>query len=429
MNNLSRTLKELRLKNNYSQDKLAGLIGVSNNYICKWESGQKIPSIENLEKVSQIFNVEINKLLHTDDYNSNVKMIVITGGPCAGKSTALTMIKEAFSKKGYTVFFICESATEIISSGINRNTCKNEMDFQIPLFKIQNEKEKIYKEVAKTMKNKVLIFCDRGLMDSKAFMDNLKFKQLLHMMNTNEIEVRDSYDAVFHLMTAAKGAEKFYTLENNQARTETIEEARIVDDKLIDAWTGHPYFRIVDNSTNFEGKIKRLIDEIDSFLCDEKLVEMERKYLVEYPNIKELENMSNCQKVEIIQTYLMSENGEEIKIRQRGKEGNYLYYKTTKKRINNTKQVEKEKRLSKEEYLELLMKADPNCKQIRKTRYCLTHDKKYYEVDVYPFWKDKAIVEVSYNDSKEYKLPSLFNVLKDVTNDERYKNYSLSKML
>ena len=63
-------------------------------------------------------------------------------------------------------------------------------------------------------------------------------------MNASEIELRDNYDAVFHLVTAAKGAEKFYTLENNKARSERIEEAAIVDDKIISAWTGHPHFRI-----------------------------------------------------------------------------------------------------------------------------------------------------------------------------------------
>jgi len=46
---------------------------------------------------------------------------------------------------------------------------------------------------------------------------------------------------VLHLVTAADGAEKFYTLENNQARSETPEVARIVDRKTQMVWNGHPY--------------------------------------------------------------------------------------------------------------------------------------------------------------------------------------------
>ena len=45
------------------------------------------------------------------------------------------------------------------------------------------------------------------------------------IVNKNEKDLRDNYDAVFHLVTAAKGAEEFYTLSNNTARTETVEEA------------------------------------------------------------------------------------------------------------------------------------------------------------------------------------------------------------
>ena len=65
--------------------------------------------------------------------------------------------------------------------------------------------------------------------------------------------------------------------------------------------------------------------------------------------------MDNCEKVEIIQTYLLSEDDEEVRIRQRGKNGNYIYYKTIKKTIKDIKRLEIERRLTKEEYLTLLM--------------------------------------------------------------------------
>ena len=430
MGYLGENLKRWRSKYGLSQTSLGEMVGVSNLVVSKWEKGEKVPPIEIIEKLAGIFNISLKEFINPINHGGNVKMIVITGGPCAGKSTALSWIQNHFSQRGYKVLFIGESATELISSGINMKTCNDVMDFQTSIFKLQKEKEKIYYEMASTIQDKVLIVCDRGLLDNKAFLSDMKFKYLLKKMGVNEIEVRDSYDAVFHLVSAAKGAEKFYTLENNSARTETIEEARIVDDKLISAWTGHPHYRIIDNSSDFEGKIKRLINEISTFLNEPDCYEIERKYLIEFPNLKELENMENCEKLEIIQTYLSSSNNEETRIRQRGKDGNYVYYKTIKKRIDEFKRIEKEKRLSKEEYLSLLMEADPKCKQIRKTRYCLTHDKTYYQIDVYPFWNDKAILEVSSkNDKEKIDIPSFINVLKEVTTDERYKNYSLSKML
>jgi hypothetical protein len=104
---------------------------------------------------------------------------------------------------------------------------------------------------------KVLIVCDRGVLDNKAYMNSEKFSEVLRKLEKNEVELRDNYDAVFHLVTAAKGAEEFYTTANNSARTENLEEAAILDDKLISAWTGHPHLRVINNSFDFEGKMKR----------------------------------------------------------------------------------------------------------------------------------------------------------------------------
>ena len=92
-------------------------------------------------------------------------------------------------------------------------------------------------------------------MDSKACLTGLEFSTVINGINKNEIELRDNYDAVFHLVTAAKGAEEFYTLSNNDARKETLEEARVLDKKTIDSWNGHKKLKIIDNSTNFEEKI------------------------------------------------------------------------------------------------------------------------------------------------------------------------------
>lgn len=51
----------------------------------------------------------------------------------------------------------------------------------------------------------------------------------------------------------------------------------------------------------------------------------------------------------------------------------------------------------------------------------------YIEIDTYPFWKDIAIAEVELNDeNQKIELPKKFNVLKEVTNDEKYKNAQLA---
>lgn len=359
-----------------------------------------------------------------------ITKIVITGGPCAGKSTAMSWIQNAFTQMGYTVLFIPETATELITAGVSPWKCGSVLEYQTCQLKLQIEKENVFMKAASTMSSeKILIVCDRGALDNKAYMNESDFAEAAKYVNSNEVALRDNYDAVFHLVTAAKGAREYYTTTNNSARTEDAEQATIIDDKLIAAWTGHPHLRVINNSVSFEHKMKTLISEISLFLGEPEPYEIERKYLIEYPDINWLESNPYCKRIEIIQIYLYSPNGDEIRIRQRGINGNYIYFQTIKRKISGIKRVEVERRLSQDEFLKLMMDADTSKKQIRKTRYCLTYKDQYFEIDVYPFWKDKAIAEIEINDvDSPIEFPEQIKVIKEVTEDQSYKNIHLAEL-
>lgn len=174
--------------------------------------------------------------------------------------------------------------------------------------------------------------------------------------------------------------------------------------------------------------MKRLIAEIASFLGEPEPFEIERKFLIEYPDLKWLESLPNCKRIEIIQTYLKAGEDEEIRVRQRGVDGHYIYFQTIKRRVSGIKRVEIERRLSEREYISLLMSADTTRRQIRKDRYCLTYENQYFEIDIYPFWKDKAIAEIELSDENAtIEFPKKIKVIKEVTEDESYKNASLAR--
>ena len=312
-----------------------------------------------------------------------ISKIVITGGPSAGKTTAMSWIQNTFSKQGYSVLFVPETATELITGGVAPWTCGSNMDYQLCQVSLQLHKEQVFRQAAESMKtDKVLIVCDRGVLDNKVYMTDAEFRQVLERLGLNEVDMRDQYDAVFHMVTAAKGAEKFYTLANNKARTETPQQAAELDDRLLAAWTGHPHLRVIDNSTDFDDKLKRVVAEIASFLGEPEPYEIERKFLIAYPDVRLLESMPNCRRVEIIQTYLKTGDGGEVRVRQRGADGNYIYTRTEKTRVTDIKRIEVEKRLTQKEYLDFLMDADTSLRQIRKTRYCLTWENQYFEIDL-----------------------------------------------
>lgn len=424
-------LMELRMEAGLSQRQLGAMVGVTDKAVSKWETGAAKPGLDILTQLSDIFFVSLGELLEEQDMpKKKISKIVITGGPCAGKTTAMSWIQNAFTEKGYTVLFVPETATELISGGVAPWTCRTNLDYQRCQMRMQLEKEKVFQMAAERMTgDRILIVCDRGLLDNKVYMNNLEFRTLMRDMGLTETEIRDQYDAIFHLSTAAKGAEAFYTLDNNSARTETPEEARELDDRLIEAWTGHPHLRIIDNSADFERKMLKLLREISQFLGEPEPYEIERKFLIEYPDLEMLESLPNCRKVDIMQTYLRSGSDEEIRVRQRGAEGSYIYYKTIKRRVSGVKRLEIEERLSKEKYLELLMQADPAYRPIRKTRYCLTYDNQSFEIDIYPFWDHQATAEIEIADeNEEVRLPDFLRVIREVTDDDAYKNRSLARI-
>ena len=357
-----------------------------------------------------------------------VTRIVITGGPSAGKTTAMSKIQGFFTKLGYSVLFVPETATELITSGVAPWRCVSNVAYQLCQMKLQLAKESVYEQGAAALgAEKVLVVCDRGALDNKAYMTEAEFREVLDTLGLNEVALRDRYDAVFHLVTAAKGAEKFYTLENNAARTEQVKEAAELDDRVLAAWTGHPHLRVIDNSTGFEEKLQRVIAEISAFLGEPEPFEIERKFLIDYPDTALLDSYPTCRRVEIIQTYLRSDSDSELRVRQRGEAGSYIYTLTEKKRVTDLTRVEVERRLSKDEYLDRLMDADTDMRQIRKTRYCLTYENQYFEIDIYPFWKDSAIMEIELRtEDQALSFPDFIKLRREVTDDGRYKNHSLA---
>ena len=197
-----------------------------------------------------------------------------------------------------------------------------------------------------------------------------------------------------------------------------------VDDGLIASWTGHPHLRVIDNRYDFQEKMLALITEISAFLGEPRPLGTKRRFLIRYPDVRKLESLANCQRVEIFQAYLHSEiPGEMIRIRQRGLDGSYIYFKTRKRNLEGQKRIELEERLTRNEYLELLMQADPELRPIRKERYCLSENGLYYNIDIYPQWTDQALMDIElYGGEETVVFPDGIKVIREVTGEKEFTN-------
>lgn len=360
-----------------------------------------------------------------------VKKIVLTGGPCAGKTTLLTKIQETFSEQGYTVLVVPEAATELISSGLCPGTEAVSMEkFQEFVVRRQLDTEKNYDLAAGEMvKNggEVLIVCDRGIMDGQGYVSENNFDHVLDLFGLTRSDAFARYDGVIHLVTAAQGAEYAYTTSNNAARRETAEQARELDVKTQMAWVGHSHLRVIGNETDFQTKIYRALRAITDILGKPVPIEVEKKFLIERPDNKTLKEL-NAAESTLVQIYLKANGNTERRIRIRRFKNGCSYYYTEKKPCSTGGRIERERLITANEYFALLCEADSSCSPIAKIRYCFVYKDQYFELDIYPDEHEQAILELELSDeANEITVPPNIKVIEDVTDNAAYCNRSIAK--
>lgn len=362
---------------------------------------------------------------------NSIKKIVLTGGPCAGKTTALVKVIEHFSSLGYKVFTIPEVPTMFTQAGMNYLTSNQKFFFEgeKATLETQLHLEDCFCEMAKTLDQPVLIVCDRGVMDISAYLTPEQWKQIIGMVGYTQTQLRDErYDAILHLVSAADGAEQFYTTSNNAQRLEQADEkglqvARELDKRVIEAWTGHPHLRVINNHEDFDNKLNRVLKEISNVLGIPQPIEEERKYIVKLTG-----EVPNSIDSDITQTYLTGEPNCEIRLRRRRFEEKDVYVHTTKKRISDTEQIETERQINQNLYESLLQQADPYRQTIRKHRKSFIWKGQYFELDSFesPI-QGLMILETKGVDKQEsVKFPPFIQVVEDITGNTKYYNYNIA---
>lgn len=364
---------------------------------------------------------------------SNIKRIVLTGGPCAGKTTALVRINEHFSNLGFKVFMIPEVPTMITASGWSYLTDNHAFYYEGEkvILEMQLALEDKVMRLAETCTEPCVIVCDRGAMDISAYISPEMWNELTASCNTSSEELLRGgrYDAVLHLVSAADGAEKYYTTANNAQRYEKADEAglaiaRSLDKKIIQAWTGHPTLRVINNGEDFERKMQRVLKEISAVLELPQAIEEERKYIVEVTGT--LPESIDCN---ICQTYLVAEPGCEVRLRRRTtSDGKVVNIHTTRRRLSSTEELVTERQVSNALYESLLKQADPYRNTIQKHRKSFICQGQFFELDTYQspcstlvILETKGIV--NHND---VKFPPFIKVIEDITGNTRYYNYNLA---
>ena len=154
-------------------------------------------------------------------------------------------------------------------------------------------------------------------------------------------------------------------------------------------------------------------------------MEIERKYMIAMPDKAFLDTLDASQ---ITQTYLLGEKGATERVRKRGSGDDFVYTHTIKYKISSLSRREDEREISREEYEKLLSRADPERNVIEKTRYCYMYAGALWEIDVFPFWQDKAIMEIELaSEDEAINYPPELHIVRELTDDKRYTNAAMAK--
>lgn len=363
--------------------------------------------------------------------------IVLTGGPCAGKTSALAKLEEELKELGYHVFIINESATELIKGGI-QPFGENKIDileYQKLIFSYQLMKEKTYQEAVRLLPDNTncFIICDRGIFDNQAYITKEQFEKIIAENGYDKISLLDHYDMILHLVTAADGKEKYYTLENNTARTETIEEAKLLDRKTMNAWIGHNHLQIIDNQQDFKEKLEQIRDAVLEFLGNPVPIRRQKKYLIDSIN----SNLQFLSKIEhtttkIEQYYLESENNLNYEIRLRKKiykDSTQYYYTIQKKEKHGKQKIITDEKITENQFQKLLSNSQIVSK-IEKTRIAFIYNKQYFRLDIFDTNYSFPILEIEpTKDNKEIDIPQFLVPVREVTEEKEFDNINLATSL
>lgn len=183
------------------------------------------------------------------------QLIVLTGGPGAGKTAVLEMAKNSLPEDA---IILPEAASIIFGGGFWRlpsSTAKAAA--QRAIFHVQTEIENLVCEEKKW----VMGLCDRGTLDGLAYWPESEELFWKFSQTTMDQEL-NKYYAVIHLRTPSD----IYGYDHsNPLRIESAIQSKMIDDKIAGIWKNHPRYVEVQSTQSFLTKAQTAVNQILKF--------------------------------------------------------------------------------------------------------------------------------------------------------------------
>ncbi len=177
------------------------------------------------------------------------KLVVLTGGPGAGKTAVLETIRRYFCEH---VHVLPEAASIVFGGGFPRqSTIPLRCAAQRAIYHVQRELERAVIEAHEA----AVVLCDRGTIDGVAYWP-LEETRFWTDVGSSADEELARYAAVIQLRTPS--SEHGYD-RTNPLRVESAAEAAVIDARIADTWSRHARRAVVESDVDFLKKLARAV--------------------------------------------------------------------------------------------------------------------------------------------------------------------------
>jgi CYTH domain-containing protein/predicted ATPase len=350
-----------------------------------------------------------------------IRELVLSGGPCAGKSSCLPALTEFLRDRGWQTIIAPEIASMVMDGGFSLSGHKgvHYSAVAVALIEFQSNRRESYRALAHASGQDTIILYDRGECDAAAYIGEELFSKIAARSLS---QYAQSYDGILLLHSLAFDQPEQYAalMHSNPHRSENAEKAALLDKQTFQAWLGG-HCASVANSSDWEAKQRQVCSEAARLLGIPERLEIERKWVLEAaPKLPDTARLS----VEIEQKYLEGEWEE--RIRKRSDKWGTVYVRTQKTEVSPGVREEEEWMATEAEWNRAQML--PGTQAILKTRTILADEGRIWEVDEFHSPPGLWIVEVELASlEEELTLPSWLKG-REVTKDKTFSNRQLAEL-
>jgi hypothetical protein len=206
----------------------------------------------------------------TSGHESSMRpfVVVLTGGPCAGKTSATAFLRDRLSKRGFQVLTVPENATHFLTNSDGFQPEWAGTDSQVRMQRIfldyqmsQEDAFKAFGELHPTKPSVLLLDC--CTLNSKVYLTDEQWSKVLTLPGKpvlTEQQLFARYDLVIHMVSCAfEGQYDWGPGSSNPGRYHSPEEAKDHDKRSLNVFAHHPQVRVVPHFEEFDSKMQQVL--------------------------------------------------------------------------------------------------------------------------------------------------------------------------